>query len=272
MSVKEFSNLLLPKYISLLNPKPGEPRYLRLRSFPLIVRLHKFNCTKERHEYLYSELLQYRAFRCEEQLSRNDEKQCAELYCETADGEEITKVVKLKNILMEHQESVQEGKSKAESILSDTVGEQFDPELEQELLDGELEGMSEHPEYQVLIPPDSIERSSSTRDYYCPIQLSPIDELYKQTHKPPRIIVQGGAGSAKSTVISTLVQWMEKIFHKEGDNPDHPYILVCAPTGTAAAVVHGQTLNHSFSFNFGNEYMSLSDKAREEISVPYCKI
>ena len=295
MSVEEYSNLLLPKYISLLDPKPGEPRYLRLRSFPLVVRLHKFNVTKERHEYLYSELLQYRAFRCESQLSRNDEKQCAELYCESANGEEITKVVKLKNILMEHQESVQEGKSKAEAILSDAVGEQLDPELEQELQDGELEGMSEHPEYQVLIPPDSIERSSSTRDsYYCPIQLSPIDELYKQTHKldkeqmlvleegiqfaksvvkftsgstaypkPPRIIVQGGAGSGKSTVISTLVQWMEKIFRKEGDNPDHPYILVCAPTGTAAAVVHGQTLHHSFSFNFGNEYMSLSDKARD---------
>ena len=194
---------------------------------------------------------------------------------------------------MEHQESVLEGK--AEAILSDAVGEQLDPELEQELRDGDLEGISEHPEYQVLIPPDSIERSSSIgNSYYCPIQLSPIDELYKQTHKldkeqmlvleegiqfaksvvkfmsgstaypkPPRIIVQGGAGSGKSTVISTLVQWMEKIFCKEGDNPEHPYILVCVPTGTAAAVIHGQTLHHSLSFNFGNGYMSLSDKARD---------
>ena len=295
MSVKEYSSLLLPKYISLSDPKPGEPCYLRLRSFPLVVRLHKFNRTKEHHEYLSSELLQYHAFRSEEELSRNDEKQCAELYCETVNGEEITKVVKLKNILMEHQESVLEGKSKAEAILSAAVGEQLDPELEQELRDGELEGISEHPEYQVLIPPDSIERCSSIgNSYYCPIQLSPIDELYKQTHKldkeqmlvleegiqfaksvvkfmsgstaypkPPRIIVQGGAGSRKSTVISTLVQWMEKIFRKEGDNPEHPYILVCAPTGTAAAVIHGQTLHHSFSFNFGNEYMSLSDKARD---------
>ena len=81
--------------------------------------------------------------------------------------------------------------------------------------------------------------------------------------KPPRIIVQGGAGSGKSTVISTLVQCMEKIFRKEGDNPEHPYILVCAPTGTAAAVIHDQTLHHSFSFNLGIEYMSLSDKARD---------
>ena len=296
MSVEEYSSLLLPKYISLSDPKPGEPCYLRLRSFPLVVRLHKFNRTKERHEYLYSEILQYHAFRNEEELCRNDEKQCAELYCETVNGEGITKVVKLKSILMEHQESVLEGKSKAEAILSDAVGEQLDPELEQELQDGELEGISEHPEYQVLIPPDSIERGTSTGDsYYCPIQLNSVDELYKQTHKldkeqmlvleegvrfaksvvkfmsgstacprPPRIIVQGGAGSGKSTVISTLVQWMEKIFRKEGDNPEHPYILVCAPTGTAAAVVHGQTLHHSFSFNFGNEYMSLSDKARDQ--------
>ena len=72
--------------------------------------------------------------------------------------------------------------------------------------------------------------------------------------KPPRMIMQGGAGSAKSAVISKMVQWMEKIFHKESENPGHPYILVCAPTGTAAAVIHGQTLHHSFSFNFGNEY------------------
>ena len=54
-----------------------------------------------------------------------------------------------------------------------------------------------------------------------------------------------------------------KYFRKENDNPEHPYILVCAPTGTTAAVIHGQTLHHSFSFNFGNEYMCLSDKARD---------
>ena len=90
MSVEEYSSILLPKYITLLDPKPGEPCYLKLRSFPLVVRLHKFNHTKERHEYLYSELLQYHAFRSEEELSRHDEKQCAELYCETVNGEEIT--------------------------------------------------------------------------------------------------------------------------------------------------------------------------------------
>ena len=76
MSVEEYSSLVLPKYISLSDPKPGDPCYLRLRSFPLVVWLHKFNRTKECHEYLYSELLQYHAFRSEEELSRNDEKQC----------------------------------------------------------------------------------------------------------------------------------------------------------------------------------------------------
>ena len=109
MSVEEYSSLVLPKYISLSDPKPGDPCYLRLRSFPLVVWLHKYNRTKERHEYIYSELLQYHAFRSEEELSRNDEKQCTELYCESVNGEEITKVVKLKSILMEHQESVLEG-------------------------------------------------------------------------------------------------------------------------------------------------------------------
>ena len=49
-----------------------------------------------------------------------------------------------------------------------------------------------------------------------------------------------------------------------GDNPEFPYLLVTAPTGTAAANIRGQTLHSTFGFSFGNEHYSLSDKIRDE--------
>ena len=82
--------------------------------------------------------------------------------------------------------------------------------------------------------------------------------------RPPLIIVQGGAGSGKSFVIDAISQHMEKILRSSGDNPDHPYIIKAAFTGTAAANIKGQTLHNAFSFGFGNEFFSLSDIARDE--------
>ena len=78
------------------------------------------------------------------------------------------------------------------------------------------------------------------------------------------LVVQGGAGTGKSTVIDVLSQHMEHIFRTPGDNPEHPYIVKAAFTGTAAANIRGQTLHSAFSFSFGNQFFSLSDKVREE--------
>jgi len=81
---------------------------------------------------------------------------------------------------------------------------------------------------------------------------------------PVLLAVQGGAGVGKSLVIDVLSQHMEKILRSSGDHPGHPYILKCAFTGTAAANIKGQTLHSTFSFSFGNEFFSLSDKSRDE--------
>ena len=74
----------------------------------------------------------------------------------------------------------------------------------------------------------------------------------------------GRSGAGKSTVINILKQWLHHILQQPGDNPDCPYVLVAAPTGTAAANVRGQTLHSSFGFSFGNEHFSLSDKVRDK--------
>ena len=74
----------------------------------------------------------------------------------------------------------------------------------------------------------------------------------------------GGAGSGKTAVINILKQWCHLILQQEGDSPDCPYVLVAAPTGTAAAKIRGQTMHSAFRFSFGNEYFSLSDKIRDQ--------
>ena len=50
----------------------------------------------------------------------------------------------------------------------------------------------------------------------------------------PLLMVHGGAGSGKSTVIHVICQYVHKILIKEGDDPDCPYVLLSAYTGAAA--------------------------------------
>ena len=82
----------------------------------------------------------------------------------------------------------------------------------------------------------------------------------------PLLVIQGGAGASAgaSLLISAIGQWFENILRQAGDDPDKPYILITAFTGTAAANVDGMTLNSACNFPFGNEFLSLSDKARDE--------
>ena len=82
--------------------------------------------------------------------------------------------------------------------------------------------------------------------------------------KAPLLFIHGGAGSGKSTLIKLIYQNVQSILQHEGDDPDCPYILLSAYTGTAAANINGQTLHTLFSFNFGAGYISLSDKMRDE--------
>ena len=80
----------------------------------------------------------------------------------------------------------------------------------------------------------------------------------------PLVIVHGGAGTGKSTVIDVLSQMLEKIFRQAGDDPNHPYIIRAAFTGNAALIIRGQTLHSAFNFPYGNEVLSLSDKIRDQ--------
>ena len=53
-------SLTLPKYFKLDPCYPGEPKYMKLRSYPAAMRRHKIK--SQNHEYFYSELLLYSPF------------------------------------------------------------------------------------------------------------------------------------------------------------------------------------------------------------------
>ena len=178
--------------------------------------------------------------------------------------------------------------------MDSNIGDTIDPELEQDNDDCEDIGVTEHPDFQFKDPSDLDVTKEEVKKYKAidlnddntlDIMTKNLDEdqrvvleigvdfaksliksmKAKKTPKsPPLLIVQGGAGTGKSTVIDVLSQQMEKVLRKPGDNPDHPYIIKAAFTGTAAANIKGQTLHAAFSFSFGNSFFSLGDKVRDE--------
>ena len=87
--------------------------------------------------------------------------------------------------------------------------------------------------------------------------------------EPVQLMVHGGAGSGKSTVIDALAKWIQHVIVKSGDGPQYPYTVKGAPTGPAASIIEGRTMHSLFNFSFGNEFYSLSDKIRDEKRLLY---
>ena len=178
------------------------------------------------------------------------------------------------------------------------IGAQLDPENEQELADAEEEGVLEHPEYAHL-DPDQVEdhpdEDGGEVRAFKSITIPDPDVLLDQARKldcqqknvlrmgitycrdlvkyksnhcekptPPLVMVHGGAGAGKSTVIHLLSVMMQKILQQPGDDPNYPYVLLTSYTGAAAANINGQTLHSLFGFKFGNAFISLGDKRRDE--------
>ena len=81
--------------------------------------------------------------------------------------------------------------------------------------------------------------------------------------KPPNLTVIGGAGTGKSLLINVISLWVQKLLSCPGDDITSPYIIRAAPTGMAASNIESQTLHTAFKLTFGNEYKSLTDKARD---------
>lgn len=284
--------IFLPQFFELHNNN-----VMKLRQFDAVIRRHKFRPEKGEHEFFFSELLLFYPWRIEDELFPYDAKKCAELYIKVK-----PKIDRVKSILFPHLNDVELGRAMVENFEFDMnpVGAAADPEGEQAQ---DLEAMADQAaEYGGLDPQhlgedergseenqtapffrappilDMEKLQEKTREL-CWEQLFVLERLLSycrdltmarnsgrsSTIKPPLLIVHGGGGTGKSVVINIVSLWVQKILNVSGDDINSPYIVKCAPTGMAAQNIEGQTLHSTFKFRFGNEYFSLSDKARDTL-------
>ena len=283
----------LPNVIQLKDPQPGEPKFMRKRSRQ-VVRFHKFNRTKNPHEYHFAQLQMFFPFKQEEDLQPDDFEKCKLIFNQRSSHNDNLKIQNVKSVLLEYLESVEDGIERAEEIMDSNIGDKIDPALEQDNEDCADIGLTEHPDFLFKDPTDLLVTREEVKrfkaidlndDQTLDVMSRALDvdqrvvleigvnfaksvvkfkKVKKIPSQPPLLIVQGGAGTGKSTVIDVLSQQMEKVLRKPGDNPDHPYIIKAAFTGTAAANIKGQTLHSAFSFSFGNNFFSPGDKSRDE--------
>ena len=284
----------IPKIIEIRDPYPGEPKWMRRRKGPAVIRYHKGKKDTLYERWMLKELMLYTPYR-EEDLDEY-ENNTAEVY-----KQKESWIRSVKSKVMEHLESVEEARYMVEEankeLNLDHVGIQMDAALEQDRADCQQEGVIEHPEY-IHLDIDGIDQADKTKhegNIFKKIVIPTLSELREETraldkfqkeavnilvkyakdlvkarrdgNNPPTPIYltgHGGAGAGKSTVIHIVSKWCHSILSKEGDETEYPYILKTAFTGTAASNIEGQTLHTSFGFNFDNKHYSLSDKTRDE--------
>ena len=286
----------LPQMISLENVFPGEPNKMRKRKFPAALRFHKKYSATDPQRFMFSEVMLYYPHKSEFNV-----EDAPKFYEECHNGQRKVDIVKRQ--VMEYLEDVTEARHFVEEILKEIEFDEtqiaLDPTLVQENADCMDDGIEEHPDYEHMNP-DFIEQNNDdenkpTKSIYPRIELQTMDILKEKTRKldeyqrhvvdigvkyakdtvkarngfcrppdPILLMVDGGAGSGKSTVINVLAQWVQILLQKEGDNPDCPCVLKVAPTGTAASYIDGQTLHTAFSFSFDGKPFSLTDKARDQ--------
>ena len=289
----ETEDIQLPDFIELENGK-----LMRLRKFDAVVRRHKFKSDKEQHEFFFSELLLFWPWRSESELFPDDLEKCAELYIRVKPN-----IDAVKRILFPHLTDVELGRQMVENFEYDMneIGAELDADGQQDEDPDELAELAA--EYGGLDPKgfEFDDDPSSSRVAPTPFFRAPpvldMDVLVERTRKlvweqmtvlqaviafcrdisisrhtgkgstiePPLLIVHGGAGTGKSMLINVISLWVQKLLTTSGDDPCSPYLILAAPTGLAASNVEGQTLHTAFKLKFGNDYVSLSDKIRDNL-------
>ena len=172
----------------------------------------------------------------------------------------------------------------------------MDPEMEKEDIECEIEGFEEDDKYHHLDPEGMQDKNLPNVNNWCrnlvlldektletetqkldAWQRKVLDSCLKYVRKlrkvssgfgnlqvPDNLVVIGGAGSGKTTIIQCLTQWAHRILTKSGDDPNSPYIIRAATTGAASVLIEGTTVHSSLGFDFQSKHTSLSDKKREQ--------
>ena len=289
----ENPDLTMPQYIILDNGK-----MMRLRTYEAVLRRHKFKEGKDPHEFFYSELLLFKPWISEDELSLTNVDKCKELYEMRDTNCEISKIECVQRQLFPHMIDVDEGRDMVEKHeYEKQVGEELDPDGEQIDCDDNEIGFDNVTEYEGLHPEELRESEDfeisenrmfrtllidmeslleSTRTLaeeqkialniiidYCKLLRKAVNSRSLPSCKPPLLIVHGGAGTGKSMLIQVMSKWVQTILQQPGDDCDSPYLVRAAPTGMAAANIEGSTMHSAFNFNFGYNFIPLSDQKRD---------
>ena len=286
----------LKEYIQLNKPIPGESSCMQKRKSPVALRFHKIKQSNDSEMYIFSEVMLY--YPLEEELTIEMAKQ---FYEEKYKSKRKVDIVK--GQVMEFLESVTEARYHLEMLenevdlsdvarLLDAQGEQDNEETEE--LEVEISAFDHlNPDdlhisndksnssglyKRIIIPTDAeLRRTTRQLDKHQREVLNTVIKYAKDIVKsrnrmnklptPPCLMMHGGAGAGKSTVIRITAQWVQKILQVEGQDVNCPSVVITAFCGTAASNVDGQTLHSSFGFSFGNqkseEHQSLGDKTRD---------
>ena len=264
---RPFMRVPLPKIIKIKDPLPGEVALWKKRDFPKAMRIHKKSQDKDPYRYFLSELMLYSAYTDEQELGCDDEERCKEIYLENKEN-----IQYVKRYVMPFSQGVEEARHYVEEAMKktdqdETIGNRLDPQHEQEIIECQVEEDLLHPDF-VQVNPDNLESEDNSvqiKKTFRTIQIKTNDELLEEARhldkfqkrvlhvairfaqnlmiskkrkmpspSGPLLMVHGGAGSGKSTVIHVICQYVHKILIKEGDDPDCPYVLLSAYTGAAA--------------------------------------
>ena len=263
--------ILLPDWIELKNGVT-----MKKRTFPQVARYHKAKGGKKEQYYLQQ--LQLYVPHREEDVNDWEENPGA-FYLK-----EEKRIRRVSSIVMEHLESVEEARFLAEQLETRAdlteIGLDMDPAGEQDEEEARDEGDHQDKEMEVLNPNQyniskEVEKGGSI---FRNVELPTKAQMYQKVqrldknqqrvveicirnardtvkaekgNKPPEpilLVVSGGAGSGKSTVIESVEEWVNYILSglecgESGHATDQPLLVKCAYTGAAADNIGGNTLN-----------------------------
>ena len=286
----------LPNLMKLENAYPGEPKFLRKRKHPKALRFYKVKRDLNPDRFFLHELMMYRSFDKNDYERWHDDGQCRSDY-EKFKGD----IQKVKSQVMEWMEDVEEARYFVEETMKNDLdveetGEEIDPEKEKEDLECVFEGQDEDEQYAHLDPEGLKDKDfPDPGNWYRKLNVLDRDVLEDKTARLDKwqrkvvdiglkfarglkkfrsgfdslpsaenLVVIGGAGSGKSTVIECLTQWTHRELMKEGDDHSSPYVMKAATTGAASALIEGSTVHSSLGFDFSSKHTSLNDKKREQ--------
>ena len=288
----------MPFVIKLKDPKLG---FMRLRQFPAVLRFHKYKEEHDPHEFYYSQLMLFMHWRNENELHPQDFDNCFKLFLtKLPDNPQVSFIETVKSSLFPKMNIVNEYRALMEDLDDDIrtckIADVLDNQNAQDNEESNLEGNAPNPDYDVrgyegdfvndgplqgnIFKTADFSKTNEMRALLrklAPEQRLVFDKIIgyaKELRKfkagggekpeAPLIVVHGGAGSGKSTLIKVLSFWFEKLLATNDERDlKMPFVIRCAPTGMAAYGIDGLTICSAFKFKFDNKHRGFVDKDRD---------